>query len=126
MDPKTTWKGLKDMLLARILSMDMLDKPDEIADIAFGLTPFYIHDYSIVIDTRNTSPYDVFHNNTVVYVTMIRRNNRWKPIAVVYNACASCGRMNGLKKCASCHHTFYCSRDCQRADWKKHKAQCKK
>lgn len=38
----------------------------------------------------------------------------------------TCEKQNArLKKCAGCFTTFYCSRDCQRPDWKHHKVQCK-
>ena len=29
-----------------------------------------------------------------------------------------------LKRCAKCHGNFYCSRECQKADWKTHKPVC--
>lgn len=31
-----------------------------------------------------------------------------------------------LKQCAKCNATPYCSRDCQKADWKTHKKICGK
>mmetsp|Transcript_25804 Transcript_25804/g.81958 ORF Transcript_25804/g.81958 Transcript_25804/m.81958 type:complete len:289 (-) Transcript_25804:378-1244(-) len=45
------------------------------------------------------------------------------------DACAGCGatRAGGadLKSCAACGHVFYCSKSCQKADWKRgHKAAC--
>lgn len=45
--------------------------------------------------------------------------------------CASCGRAEGeagvakLKSCSSCHAVRYCSRECQKAHWRAHKAHCK-
>ncbi|MCJ1309878.1 hypothetical protein MMC25_003539 [Agyrium rufum] len=44
-------------------------------------------------------------------------------------ACATCKRSETelptpLKRCAKCHGTSYCSRECQKADWKTHKKQC--
>ena len=29
-----------------------------------------------------------------------------------------------MKRCAKCKTRAYCSADCQRADWKLHKAEC--
>jgi mitochondrial splicing suppressor protein 51 len=45
------------------------------------------------------------------------------------NKCGSCGKSEGadgkpLKRCAKCQTTRYCSRDCQKADFKKHKKEC--
>lgn len=42
--------------------------------------------------------------------------------------CANCAKAgtteNGLKRCAKCKTTLYCSRDCQKSDWKTHKKIC--
>jgi MYND finger len=44
--------------------------------------------------------------------------------------CFSCGKIESrkgeLKACIRCEVALYCGRDCQRADWKKHKKECKK
>jgi hypothetical protein len=45
-------------------------------------------------------------------------------------ACWGCGVAAGpdrtLQKCSGCRKAFYCSRSCQEAAWKGHKADCKK
>ncbi|KOS46579.1 hypothetical protein ACN38_g2487 [Penicillium nordicum] len=44
--------------------------------------------------------------------------------------CQVCGKDeeakgSALRNCSRCHKAKYCSRDCQKADWKKHKKVCK-
>jgi hypothetical protein len=43
--------------------------------------------------------------------------------------CRSCGKPEGqagvtLKKCSRCQKVKYCSGECQKKDWKKHRAEC--
>lgn len=42
--------------------------------------------------------------------------------------CGKCGKKGeggkALLKCAHCHKVAYCSKDCQRLDWKNHKRTC--
>lgn len=43
--------------------------------------------------------------------------------------CVACQKLesalpNPLKRCAQCKSTFYCSRQCQKDDWKAHKTHC--
>ena len=38
--------------------------------------------------------------------------------------CANCGRGDASKTCGRCMTQVYCSTECQRADWKRHKASC--
>ena len=38
--------------------------------------------------------------------------------------CSNCGRGNASKTCGRCMTQVYCSTECQRADWKRHKASC--
>jgi hypothetical protein len=54
-----------------------------------------------------------------------------RPIASAAS-CARCGKSaseagtQALMKCSRCLKTMYCGRECQNADWKRHKAGCKK
>ena len=44
-------------------------------------------------------------------------------------SCTTCGASPpavALKRCANCNTTPYCSRDCQKTDWKSHKRTCGK
>src|SRR6218665_1278061 len=39
--------------------------------------------------------------------------------------CVYCRLENSkMKKCTKCKSAAYCSRECQRADWKRHKTEC--
>lgn len=39
--------------------------------------------------------------------------------------CQSCGAAgDAMKKCSACHSVSYCKKECQKADWKKHKLNC--
>jgi hypothetical protein len=41
--------------------------------------------------------------------------------------CRSCGvAPEKLMACSSCKKVRYCSRECQKADWKRHKEECGK
>ncbi|XP_030626869.1 egl nine homolog 1 isoform X2 [Chanos chanos] len=39
--------------------------------------------------------------------------------------CELCGKMENLLKCGRCRNSFYCSKEHQKQDWKKHKRVCK-
>jgi hypothetical protein len=39
-------------------------------------------------------------------------------------AAAGCASEEASSVCAQCHAVRYCSRECQRADWKAHKPAC--
>ncbi|KAG9468280.1 egl nine homolog 1 isoform X2 [Eleutherodactylus coqui] len=39
--------------------------------------------------------------------------------------CELCGKIENLLRCGRCRNSFYCSKEHQRQDWKKHKLVCK-
>ena len=39
--------------------------------------------------------------------------------------CDACRMRPGPNKCVQCQSSWYCSRECQKADWKQHKRVCK-
>jgi len=42
-------------------------------------------------------------------------------------ACETCGdKLSPLRACGGCKQVFYCSTECQKADWKRHKPECLK
>lgn len=40
--------------------------------------------------------------------------------------CELCGKMENLLRCSRCRSSFYCSKEHQRQDWKKHKLVCQR
>jgi MYND finger len=60
---------------------------------------------------------------------MMTDNNLCDTYSKLNLACKHCDKPhNGstatLMRCARCHSVYYCGKDCQRADWKKHKPGC--
>jgi len=69
----------------------------------------------------------VQQSNSPIYEVEIRSDSTSK----LKHSCLKCGAREKkdsggkLMKCARCQSVSYCSRECQRADWKEHKAYCK-
>lgn len=42
----------------------------------------------------------------------------------LFQSCVVCGSNNNLQRCSRCHIAYYCSRDHQKLDWKRHKIEC--
>lgn len=53
---------------------------------------------------------------------LVDNENKIIKIGFVY----FCGKIISFKKCSRCKEVFYCSKECQKCDWKTHKLQCNK
>jgi hypothetical protein len=42
----------------------------------------------------------------------------------VLSVCKTCGKWSKFFRCSLCHIIFYCSKECQKADWARHKPLC--
>lgn len=56
----------------------------------------------------------------------IREMNGAEKLAGLYRACELCKSDKESKRCTGCFIVFYCSVECQKEDWSKHKVACKK
>jgi hypothetical protein len=46
------------------------------------------------------------------------------PVARAKGVCHACSSKGNLLRCSRCRNVYYCSRDCQVANWKAHKTIC--
>ncbi|KAI0823957.1 ankyrin [Trametes gibbosa] len=81
------------------------------------------------IEDANGDTPDEFYIKAGPYVTAAVQ--RWKRKRAGENqpldekACAACGKQDvALKFCAKCGAVWYCSKECQRSDWRQHKLSC--
>lgn len=49
-----------------------------------------------------------------------------KAVSISCNSCAVCNKKQCQKRCSNCKKVYYCSADCQKSHWQKHKLDCKK
>lgn len=125
--PETSWQDIKSCLIPQIRKYGGYNKPEDIIDIAFGATLQFTPGVTKIVDTLNVKPYDAFPDFASVHVVMFKRASAgWRPLIVAYQMCANCGKTDSLKSCSSCKKTYYCSKECQKKDWKAHKSSCKK
>lgn len=55
-----------------------------------------------------------------------KQNNTPNGVGWRWNrGCKVCGKRENLKKCTKCNNIYYCSKECQKLDFKEHKENCK-
>ena len=57
--------------------------------------------------------------------TPTKTKKKGKKGSTSQHVCFHCGKAGAKCSCGQCHRAFYCGRDCQRADWKRHKRACR-
>lgn len=127
----TTWELFIQHVLDAIKQNPLVD-PTNLLGIALSPEPIWTHrGYSSrIIDTRENarSPFDVLKDNVTIYIVMVSRQvGIWKPLVVGISICRQCLRQSSevpLMYCMRCHDAMYCSKECQRKNWKIHKKTC--
>jgi hypothetical protein len=47
-----------------------------------------------------------------------------RPNKVKTKSCQKCGKINCNRYCSRCQRTYYCTEECQRRDWRRHRDTC--
>jgi hypothetical protein len=95
----------------------MGDEPE--LNRGFGAVEYVSRTFEATLRNRMGMP--AFDHNVITYST------RWNSSVVsgfplVTHQCTLC-RQIASKKCGACA-SYYCSKECQRKDWKRHKTEC--
>ncbi|KAG9392797.1 zinc finger MYND domain-containing protein [Carpediemonas membranifera] len=71
----------------------------------------------------------ISHNDDLKALGQLYGGDDFSSVAEV-DRCACCGSTEGISgkllRCSRCKKVMYCSRECQKADWKRHKLVCAK
>lgn len=79
-------------------------------------------------DQLTTSGSDIVHAADLVDIYALKEEITLLLASYDYHSCAYCSShelQQDLKRCSACHSTWYCGRECQRADYTTHKYVCK-
>lgn len=124
-----TWEEMFQKVKQGLKDENFSDVQD-ITNVGYSWCPLVRPSISKVVDVTKQTPYEAFPDYAIVYVTMFQRRTKWRPLAVGLCVCNACGCVEAqnkkLKTCCGCREVKYCSKECQAADWKHHKNNCKK
>ena len=81
----------------------------------------------VIVDNLFTeqAPFDLFGCDFFVYVAILY--SKYKDQIITISKCNNCqNTTRDLSACSGCYKVTYCNESCQKANWKIHKADCKK
>ncbi|CAB9501496.1 expressed unknown protein [Seminavis robusta] len=82
----------------------------------------------ITINSYKTIPEIMDPNGQIVKGSCELTEETDKYVRAAMEHCNNCGKLKDeverLQKCANCKSARYCSKECQKTDWKRHKKRC--
>ncbi|PSN75116.1 hypothetical protein BS50DRAFT_628341 [Corynespora cassiicola Philippines] len=96
---------------------------------AFGDDKVVQSQQNVRRDSTQTSPNGSIVAPTPAHIATADINiaafsNHVAATRAVPSACDVCATSGGLSRCSRCKSRYYCSRSCQKLDWKSHKLDC--
>lgn len=126
--PECTWKEIHESLTIAVRRMDYGNHGGTIKNVGLSYHPLYRVNRSKVVDPKVGTPFECLPDRAVVFISMFQRAEGWTPIALGFDLCDCCGKMENeevqIKKCSRCRKAKYCSKMCQSQDWPMHVKNC--
>lgn len=111
-------RNLRDIVSLKLTMLTGLTDPEPMS-VLDGMDKLDFQDFIV------TGPTPEQLRSCRIYRMVERRSKLQREVAG-QSSCANCNSSGVSALCTACKDTWYCNADCQRADWKKHKARCRK
>ena len=94
--------------------------------MSYTLCPFYTFTFGSVQTNNLQCCLNSYYVYDISLMSKLLFGFIFRTIPGVFNMSNTCGicRKDATKRCVKCLSAWYCSRECQVADWKKHKKDC--
>ncbi len=123
-----TWREIHDAITFEVRKTRYGKYGSLIQNVGLSYHPVYRVTRSKVVDPRRGTPFECLPDRAIIYISMLQRAEGWIPIAIGFDVCHSCGKMENenivIKKCKNCRKAKYCSKTCQSRDWTLHRIKC--